>query len=56
MTDRTTTTRAREEAKKPGAVKGMDKSDLNDMAFKLVTMFVFSLCCEYSLFLPFAFF
>ena len=54
MTDRTSTTPVYEEAKKrAGAVKGIDETDLNDMAFKLVTMFVFSLCCEYSLFLPF---
>jgi hypothetical protein len=35
MTNRTSTTWAREEAKKrAGAVKGIDKTDPNDMAFK----------------------
>jgi hypothetical protein len=54
MTDCASTTWAREEAKKhAGTVKRIDETDPNDMAFKLVTMFVFSLCCEYSLFLPF---
>jgi len=54
MTGLTSTTRARQEVtKRAGAVKGIDETDPNDMAFKLVTMFVFSLCCEYSLFLPF---
>jgi hypothetical protein len=42
MTDRTSTTRAGEEMKKrAGAVKGIDENDPNDMAFKLVTMFVY---------------
>jgi hypothetical protein len=51
MTGLTSTTRARQEAtKRAGAVKGIDETDPNDMAFKLVTIFVFSLCCEYSFF------
>jgi hypothetical protein len=42
MTDRTSTTLAGKEMKKrAGAVKGMDENDPNDMAFKLVTMFVY---------------
>jgi len=54
MTDRTSTTRTDKEMKKhTGAVKGIDENDPNDMAFKLVTMFVYLLCCEYSFFLPF---
>jgi hypothetical protein len=54
MTGLTSTTRARQEAtKRAGAVKGIDETDPNDMAFKLVTIFVFSLCCEYSFFLNF---
>ena len=54
MTDRTSTTRMDEEMKKrTGTVKGIDKNDPNDMAFKLVTMFVYLLCCEYSFFLSF---
>jgi hypothetical protein len=57
MTDRTSTTLTAEEMKKrAGAVKGIDKTDPNDIAFKLVTMVVFSLCCEYSFFLLFPFF
>jgi hypothetical protein len=56
MTGLTSTTRARQEAtKRAGAVKGIDETDPNDMAFKLVTIFVFSLCCEYSFFLNFIF-
>ena len=54
LTNRTSTTWTDEEMKKrTGVVKGIDKNDLNDMAFKLVTMFVYLLCCEYSFFLPF---
>jgi hypothetical protein len=54
MTNHTSTTQTDEEMKKrTGVVKGMDENDPNDMAFKLVTMFVYLLCCEYSLFLPF---
>jgi len=54
MTDRTSTTRTDKEMKKrTGAVKGIDENDPNDMAFKLVTMFVYLLCYEYSFFLPF---
>jgi len=54
MTDRTSATRTDEEMKKrAGAVKGIDENDPNDMAFKLVTMFAYLLCCEYSFFLPF---
>jgi len=52
MTNRTSTTLTGKEIKKrAGAVKGIDETDSNDMAFKWVTMVVFSLCCEYSLFL-----
>jgi len=51
MTDRTSTTWTDEEMKKrTGIVKGIDENDPNDMAFKLVTMFVYFLCCEYSFF------
>ena len=54
MTDRTSTTWTDEEMKmRTGVVKGIDENDPNDMAFKLVTMFVYLLCCEYSFFLPF---
>ena len=54
MTDRTSTTRTGDEMKKrAGAVKEIDETDPNDMGFKQVTMVVFSLCREYSLFLPF---
>jgi len=54
MTNRTSTTRTDEEMKKcTGVVKGIDENGPNDMAFKLVTMFVYLLCCEYSFFLPF---
>ncbi len=54
MTDRTSTTQTDKEMKKrAGVVKGIDENDPNDMAFKLVTMFVYLLCCEYSFFLPF---
>ena len=54
MTDHTSTTRTDEEMKKrTGVVKGIDENDPNDMAFKLVTMFVYLLCCEYSFVLPF---
>jgi len=54
MTDRTSKTLMDEEMKKrAGIVKGIDENDPNDMAFKLVTMFVYLLCCEYSFFLPF---
>ena len=54
MTDRTSTTWTDEEMKKrTGVVKGINENDPNDMAFKLVTMFVYLLCCEYSFFLPF---
>ena len=42
MTDRTSTTRTDEEMKKhAGAVKRIDETDPNDMAFKYVTMVVF---------------
>ena len=51
MTNRTSTTQTDEEMKKHiGVVKGIDENDLNDMAFKLVTMFVYLLCCKYSFF------
>jgi hypothetical protein len=54
MTDRTSTARTDEAMKKrAGVVKGMDENDPNDMAFKLVTMFVFFLCYEYSFFCHF---
>jgi len=54
MTNRTATTLMAEEMKKrAGAVKGIDETDRNDIAFKLVTMAVFSLCYEYSFFLLF---
>ncbi len=58
MTDRISTTLTGEEMKKQaGTVKGIDETDPNDMAFKLVTMFVCLLCHEYSyLLLFFAFF
>jgi len=39
--------------KQAGVVKGIHENDPNDMGFKLVTMFVYLLCCEYSFFLPF---
>ena len=39
--------------KRTGVLKGIDENDPNDMAFKLVTIFVYLLCCEYSFFLPF---
>ena len=43
--------------KHAGAVKEIDETDPNDMAFKLVTMFVYLLCHEYSfLFYFFAYF
>ena len=46
MTDRTSTTWTDEEMKmRTGVVKGIDENDPNDMAFKLVTMFVYLLCC-----------
>ena len=54
MTNRTPTTRTDEEMKKrAGVLKGIDENDPNDMAFKLVTMFVYLLCCEYSFFFAF---
>ncbi len=59
MTVRTSTTRAHKESKKrTGAVKEINETDLNDMAFKLVTiMFVFfgikNTLNLFSLFLPF---
>ena len=54
MTNRTSTTQTDEEIKKrTGVVKGIDENDPNDMAFKLVTMFVYLLCCEYSFFFAF---
>ena len=54
MTDRTSTTWTDEEMKmRTGVVKGIDENDPNDMAFKLVTMFVYLLCCEYSFFFAF---
>ncbi len=31
-----------------GAIKGVDPDDPNDVAFELVTMFVFFLCCHNS--------
>ncbi len=57
MTDRTSTTQTDKEIKqRTGAVKGIDENDPNGMAFKLVTMFVYLLCCEYSFFSFFVFF
>jgi hypothetical protein len=57
MTNRTSTTRTDKEMKKrTGVVKGIDENDPNDMAFTLVTMFVYLLCCEYSFFNFFVFF
>jgi hypothetical protein len=54
MTNRTSTTRTDEEMKKrTGVVKGIDENDPKVMAFKLVTMFVYLLCCEYSFFFCF---
>jgi hypothetical protein len=42
MADHTPTTLTPNKVKKhTGAVKGLDNIDPNDMAFKLVTMFVF---------------
>jgi hypothetical protein len=42
MTDRTSTTRTGKEMKKhAGAVKGINKTDPDDMGFKWVTMVVF---------------
>jgi hypothetical protein len=50
MTNRTSTTWTDEEMKKrTGVVKGIDENDPNGMAFKLVTMFVYLLCCEYKI-------
>jgi hypothetical protein len=42
--------------KHTGVVKEIDETDPNDMAFKLVTMFVYLLCHEYSFFLLFCLF
>ena len=54
MTNCTSTTQTDGEMKKrTGVLKGIDENDPNDMAFKLVTMFVYLLCCEYSFFLLF---
>jgi hypothetical protein len=53
MTDRTSTTWVREEAKKrAGAVKGIDETDPRH-GLQIGDMVVFSLCRKYSLFLPF---
>ena len=57
MTNRTSTTQTDEEMKKrTDVVKGINENDPNDMAFKLVTMFVYLLCCEYFFFCFFCLF
>jgi hypothetical protein len=57
MTNCTSTTRTDEEMKKhTGIVKGIDENDPDDISFKLVTMFVYLSCCEYSFFVFFVFF
>ena len=61
MIDRTSTTWVHdwvhEEANKhAGTVKGINGTDPNDMAFKLVIMFVLSLGCEFSFFCLFLLF
>jgi hypothetical protein len=49
--DQPHTTRTDKEMKKrTDVVKGINENDPNDMAFKLVTMFMYLLCCEYSFF------